>query len=187
MPEAENALTIRLAARLRTLRQDRGLSLERLAELSGVSRGSLSRLENAEVSPTAEVLGKLCAAYGMTASRLIALAEERFVPHVPQGAQPVWTDSETGFERRSVSPPGAGLSGEVLHCRLAPGARISYPRSPVPGLEHHLVLQEGGLEIEIEGTAYRLLEGDCLRYRLEGRSVFQAAPETGAAYYLFLL
>ena len=36
-----------------------------------VSRASLSRLENAEVSPTASVLGRLCAAYGLTMSRLM--------------------------------------------------------------------------------------------------------------------
>jgi transcriptional regulator with XRE-family HTH domain len=180
-------LTTRLAGRLRRLRQERGLSLDQLAERSGVSRASLSRLENAEVSPTAEVLGKLCAAHGLTASRLMAMAEEAFAPLVAPQAQPVWTDPATGYERRSVSPPAAGLSGEVLRCRLPPGARIAYPQSPVDGLEHHLVMVEGRLDIEVEGTAHRLSPGDCLRYRLHGATVFRADPAAGATYFLFLV
>ena len=35
----------------------------------------LSRMENAEVSPTAQVLGKLCAVYGLTTSRLLYMVE----------------------------------------------------------------------------------------------------------------
>ena len=53
----------RLAQRLRQLRGERSWSLEELATKSGVSRATLSRIENHEVSPTASVLGKLCAAF----------------------------------------------------------------------------------------------------------------------------
>ncbi len=52
----------RIAQRLKGLRAERGWSLDELAGRSSVSRATLSRLENAEVSPTANVLGKLCAA-----------------------------------------------------------------------------------------------------------------------------
>ena len=53
-----------IAQRLKSLRAERDWSLDELAKRSGVSRATLSRLENAEVSPTASVLGKLCAALG---------------------------------------------------------------------------------------------------------------------------
>jgi transcriptional regulator with XRE-family HTH domain len=61
----------RIAQRLRSLRAGRGWSLDELAGRSKVSRATLSRLENAEVSATASVLGKLCAAYDLTMSRLM--------------------------------------------------------------------------------------------------------------------
>jgi hypothetical protein len=56
----------------------------------------------------------------------------------------------------------------------------------VRALEHHLVLQEGDLVMEVSDTAYRLAPGDCLRYRLAGPTVFRAGGE-GAAYLLFIL
>jgi hypothetical protein len=70
------------------------------------------------VSPTASVLGKLCAAYGLPVSRLMHMVEDDFTPLLRRSAQPVWTDPTIGFRRRSVSPPARTLAGEVLECEL---------------------------------------------------------------------
>jgi transcriptional regulator with XRE-family HTH domain len=152
-----------------------------------VSRASLSRIENGEVSPTATVLGRICGAFGLTLSRLMVLVEEGFAPLLPLDGQVLWTDPETGFRRRAVSPPAPGLSGEVLECTLKPGTRIAYDRPPRPGLEHHLVLLDGALTLTVDGIRHRLSPGDCLRYRLSGASLFQTPPNNGARYFLFMV
>ncbi|MFT3988140.1 helix-turn-helix domain-containing protein [Aestuariivirga sp.] len=184
MENPEANLDHLIAGRLRQLRVGRGWSLDQLAQQSGVSRATLSRLENAEVSATANVLGRLCAVYGLTMSRLMFLAEETFTPLVRAETQSVWRDKQAGFTRRSVSPPAAKLSGEVIECWLEPLVRIAYAHPPRPGLEHHLVMVEGELILTIEGSLHTLRTGDCLRYRLFGESLF----ETGAVlarYFLF--
>lgn len=187
MEHQDADLTLRLAGRLKRLRGEHGLSLQQLAERSGVSRATLSRLENAEVSPTAEALGRLCAAYGLPISRLMTLVEDDWRPHLTRAEQAVWTDPGQGFVRRSVSPPARGLAAEVIECELAPGAEIAYPSPPVAGLEHHLVMLEGALEIEHENGAWRLGTGDCLRYRLHGASAFRTPPDSGARYILVVV
>ncbi|MBO1418612.1 helix-turn-helix domain-containing protein, partial [Streptomyces sp. FH025] len=68
----ETAVDTRLAQRLAELRVERGWTLEELARQADVSRSTLSRVERAEVSPTAALLGRLCAVYGRTMSRLLA-------------------------------------------------------------------------------------------------------------------
>ncbi len=176
-----------IAQRLRGLRAERGWSLDELARRSGVSRATLSRLENAEVSATANVLGKLCAAYGLTMSRLMHMVEDDFVPLVRRSAQPVWVDASVGFRRRSVSPPARTLAGEALECELEPGTRITYDRPAKPGLEHHLIMIEGQLELSVDGQIYDLGPGDCLRYQLFGESVFVTSEECGARYFLFMV
>jgi len=185
--ETSDSIDAQIAQRLRALRAERGWSLDDLAARSQVSRSTLSRLENAEVSATASVLGRLCAAYELTLSRLMRSMEADLVPLVPRAEQPVWTDEATGFRRRSVSPPSRTLAGEVLECELAPGARIAYEASPRPGLEHHLVLLEGALRLEVEGRAHDLRAGDCLRYQLHGATVFTTPARQGARYLLFLV
>jgi len=177
----------RIAQRLKGLRAERGWSLDELAGRSAVSRASLSRLENGDVSPTASVLGKLCAAYGLTISRLMYLVEDDFVPLVRRDVQPVWTDQETGFCRRSLSPPAQSLAGEALECALEAGRRIAYDRPPRPGLEHHLILIEGRLEVTVDGQAHDLQPGDCLRYQLFGPSAFASPEGSGARYILFIV
>lgn len=177
----------RIAQRLKGLRAERGWSLDELARQSNVSRATLSRLENAEVSPTASVLGKLCAVYGLTMSRLMHMVEDGFAPLVRHNAQPVWSDPTIGFRRRSVSPPAQSLAGEALECELDPGARITYDNPPRQGLEHHLLLIEGQLAVTIEGQTHDLRPGDCLRYQLFGPSAFATPEQCGARYILFLV
>ena len=176
-----------LARRLKALRTQRGWSLDQLAGDSGVSRATLSRLENAEVSATAQVLGRIAAAYGLSVSRLIALAEEGFEAHLTPAHQPVWRDPESGFVRRTVSPPDRPLSGEVVACELPAGARIAYDRPPRPGLEHHLWLRDGALTVTLGAVAHALAPGDCLRYRLFGTSAFETPADSSAGYLLFIV
>ncbi len=177
---------IRLAERLGALRRARRWSLDELSALSGVSRASLSRIENGEVSPTASVLGRLAGAHRTTVSRLLADIEGDAHALVRQDEQAEWVDPATGFRRRSVSPPSLGFDCEVLYCELPGGARVDYPLPPRLGLEHHLFLMDGALELAVEGTIHRLRAGDCLRYKLMGPSRFVATGPRPARYILVL-
>lgn len=175
-----------LARQLHQLRRERGWSLDTLAAHTGVSRATLSRIENAEVSATAVVLGKLCAAFGMPLSHLLLRVESGFAPLLTRASQAVWNDSESGQLRRMVSPPAEELAGEVIECELPPHARIAYATPPRPMLEHHLVMLAGELTLTLGETPYQLHPGDCLRFRLAGSDEYLAGPD-GAHYYLFLV
>ena len=182
-----SSLDQRIAGRLALLRAQRGWSLDALATRTGISRASLSRLERGELSPTASMLGALCAQYGWTLSRLMAEAESG-PPSVVRGSgQVTWKDPATGYLRRIISPPHPNLRGELVEVSLPAGASVSYDASPVPGLEHHLWVLEGSVEIEIEGTSVRVEKGDCLRYVLAGSSRFQCGSKRTARYLVALV
>ncbi|WP_329246035.1 XRE family transcriptional regulator [Actinoallomurus sp. NBC_01490] len=176
-----------MATRLAELRVERGWSLEELARRTGVSRSTLSRLERAEISPTAVLLGKLCAAYERTMSRLLAEVESEPPQLVQAGRQSVWSDEHSGFTRRSVSPPHPGLRGEVVEGVLRPGADISYDDPPVPGLEQHIWVLEGVLEVTAGGSVHEIRAGDCLRFRLWDRSRFRCPGPDPARYALVIV
>jgi transcriptional regulator with XRE-family HTH domain len=174
----------RLSARLATLRAERGLSLDDLAVRTGLSRATLSRIERAETSPTATMLGKLCAAYGWTLSRLMAAAEAAPTGLMRQADQPCWTDPETGFIRRVVSPPAPGLAMELVQATLPEGARIAYDAPPVPGMEQHVLLLDGALAMTVDAVTYDLAPGDCLRMRLTGAAGFESRGPGPARYLI---
>jgi transcriptional regulator with XRE-family HTH domain len=183
----DDQLELRLAARLAGLRAERAWSLDDLAERAGVSRSTLSRLERAEISPTTAVLSKLCATYELTMSRLLAEVEPAPSPLVRDDRQAVWRDDDAGITRRSVSPPSAGLRGEVVEVTLRPGADIAYDGSPVPGLEHHVWVLDGALEVTADGTVHEARTGDCLRFRLWGSSRWRCRGHEPARYVLTIV
>jgi transcriptional regulator with XRE-family HTH domain len=185
-PQSSGSADMRLAERLRALRRGQSWSLDELSALSGVSRASLSRIENGEVSPTASVLGRLAGAHRTTISRLLAEIEDDAPALVRRDEQPEWVDPATGLRRRSVSPPSISFDCELLACELPAGVRIDYPLPPRLGLEHHLYLTDGALELTIEGAVYRLHAGDCLRYKLMGPSRFVVTGSRVARYILAL-
>lgn len=175
---------VRLGARLAALRAERGWSLGEVAERSGVSKSTLSRAERAEISPTASLLNRLCGVYGRTMSQLLSEVESEPALLVRAAEQQVWADRASGFVRRSVSPPHPGLRGELVEGRLAAGADIAYDRPPVPGLEQHLWVLEGELEVTAQDAQHHLEAGDCLRLRVWGPTRFRCTGPGEARYVL---
>lgn len=189
VPNMRDDVDERLARRLTALRVEHAWSLDELAGRTGVSRSTLSRLERAEISPTATLLNKLCRAYGRTMSRLLAEVEagSEAVRVLPAADQPVWTDEASGFVRRAVSPPHADLRAEVVEGRLLPGAHIAYDGPPTPGLEHHIHVIDGSLSITVDGEAHTLGPGDAASFRLWGPSAYGCVGDRPVRYNLVLV
>jgi transcriptional regulator with XRE-family HTH domain len=177
----------RIAVRLGQLRTERGWSLEDVAERTGISRATLSRIERSELSPTAAMLGALCTLYGWTLSRLMADAETPPPNYIPATEQAHWTDPESGYRRRAVSPPSPGLRGEMVEVHIPAGATVSFETSPIAGLEHHLWMLEGVVTIDVDGSSVSLRTGDCLRYVLYGPSKFHNAGKRAARYVIAMV
>ncbi|HJZ75128.1 MAG TPA: XRE family transcriptional regulator [Vicinamibacterales bacterium] len=186
-PAPTRTIERRMAQRLARLRGEHRWSLDALADRTGISRATLSRLERAELSPTAAMLGKLCTVYGWTLSRLMADAETRPPSVLRAAEQAAWTDPDSGYRRRAVSPPAAGLRGELVEVHIPAGSSVSFDASPVVGLEHHLWMIEGALVLEVEGAVFRLRPGDCLRYVLTGSTRFHSTGRREARYLVAIV
>ena len=75
--ESPPDLNEQIAERVRTLRAGQALSLEALADKSGVSRSMISLIERGESSPTAAVLQKLATALNVTLQALFIAPSRR--------------------------------------------------------------------------------------------------------------
>src|SRR5687767_6983223 len=74
-----------VGARIRALREGRGLSQRDLASAAGVSHTTLSQIERGEASPTLAVAGRIASGLGLSLSRLLRLDEGAFVSIVRRG------------------------------------------------------------------------------------------------------
>lgn len=175
-----------LADRLIDLRQAAGLTLEEVSAASGVSRATLSRIERAETSPTAHVLGRLCACYRVTMSELLSALESDQPKRIPRADAAVWTDPNTGFTRTAISPPAEGYAVELVWSELPAGQTITYSDPPTPGLEQHVVLFEGALHLTLGDAEHALHPQDCMRMKLTSRISFHN-PGGAPAKYLVVV
>jgi len=178
----ESDFDTRLAARVQALRNERGWTLDDLATHSGLSRATCSRIERSETSPTAAQLGRLCGALELTMSQLLSPLDAPAAEIVRRPQQGLWTDPETGFRRRIVSPPSKDLVIEMIESELPAGTDITYDIAPVAGMEQHIWMLSGALDFSHGDTTHRLESGDCLRLHLWGRTRFQVAGHEPAHY-----
>ena len=65
-----NMNLIQLSQRLRSFRVQRGYTLEQVSEMTGLTRGVLSKVENFRVTPSLATLSKMAQAFGITMSEL---------------------------------------------------------------------------------------------------------------------
>jgi transcriptional regulator with XRE-family HTH domain len=70
-------LLVGLGEAIRVLRQERGLSQERLSLESGVHRNYIGGIERAERQPTLSTVAQLASTLDLRPSELLALAEAR--------------------------------------------------------------------------------------------------------------
>lgn len=186
----EESLDAQIALRIRAEREGRDWSLDELAQRSGVSRAMISKVERRESSPTAALLGRLSAAFGLTLSQLLARAEQG----TGGGAlhrrrdQQAWRDPETEFERRSLTPPGAATPLELVAAELPPGEAIGYPAAAFGMIEdQQVVVISGRLRFTQGATTYDLSTGDCCRLGPPADCRFENPGATACRYIVAVL
>ncbi|MBW8299884.1 MAG: helix-turn-helix domain-containing protein [Hydrogenophaga sp.] len=176
-----------IGARLNALRAERGLTLDQLAELSGVSRAMISRIERGEASPTAALLARLCSALGVSLSVFFATDGAGGSPLARRTDQPVWRDPESGYLRRVVSPSGLGARVDVVEVEFPAGAEVRFPGQQASRSQsQHVWLFEGEMELTVGETVHRLSAGDCLFMNVGDVHGFRNPTDRPARYAVII-
>jgi transcriptional regulator with XRE-family HTH domain len=175
-----------IGARIHALRGAGNLTLEALAERSGVSRAMLSRIERGESSPTAQLLNRVCAGLGVTLSALFASSTATPSPLRQRAEQMPWTDPGAGYTRRVVSPDASGATAEIVEVEFPAGGDVSFAQSRFAGVEQHIVILAGAMEMHVDDKTYRLEKGDCLFMRLDQAIRFRNPSKKPARYLVVL-
>src|SRR5689334_22970079 len=168
-------LSQRLAQRLRLERDGRGWSLAELAERSGVSKATISKIERAEASPTAVVLVRLASAFDLTLAGLLLRAEGDGKRLSRAGEQPIWRDPETGYVRKQVfSRPDHPV--EIVEVELPARRQVTLPASSYAHIRQLVWVRSGGLVITEGGERHELAAGDCLGFGSPANTTLASAP-----------
>jgi transcriptional regulator with XRE-family HTH domain len=177
----------RLGDRVRELRRGRGLTLEELAERSGVSRAMISKVERGEKNPTLVVAAKVAEGLEITLAELLGTEERRKIIVVPRERRMVMRDPETGFERQLLSPSLGRRAVEFIR-NIVPRESTSGEFPPHRrGVEEYVVVEKGRLRAIIGGEEYLLEEGDALYFEADVSHRFDNAGDGECSYYLVIV
>ncbi len=158
-----------IANHVRSRRLEIGLSVGQLAERSEISKGMLSKIENARTSPSLATLARLATALDMPVTSLFrGLAEERDAVFVKAGAGPEIVRQGTRAGHRyellgSLRGPTKHI--EPLLVSLTERTEV-FPLFQHPGVEllHQL---KGVMEYGYGTQRYRMEPGDTLQFEGE--------------------
>lgn len=176
---------ITLGQRIREIRAERNLTLQTLAQRTGLSPSMLSLVERGKTSPSIGTLVAIASALGMHMSDLFAgdaLDQPNVV--VRRGEQPVYEASQ-GVTRRIVRADYAN-GVEIAINDYEPGTGSGPEPTRHGGVEFGILL-EGSLTVEVNGVKYQLGEGDCISYEsMTPHRIWNEGPSHARAVWVNL-
>ncbi|WP_406291637.1 helix-turn-helix domain-containing protein [Embleya sp. NBC_00896] len=172
-----------LGARVRAERRARGLGLERLAELSGVSRSMVSEVERGTKTPSVLVLDRLATALGTSIARLLDEPVRAEVVILPHDRQHVVRDP-SGWERRILSPVLPGVEFEFMRTTLGSGVDAGEFSPHAAGSHEYVVVESGCLRLTVDDTPHLLAAGDAAYFPGDRRHAFANDAADECVYYL---
>src|SRR3954468_16921499 len=162
-----DAINRHLGTRVKHLRNERGWSLESLANASGVSRSMLSEIEREQANPTLAVTMRIAQAFGMALGDLLEMPSASSSVNVIRAEDRAFHyRSDKYCQIRTLSPLNLEKDVEFYEVTLQPdGALRSAPH--FEGTREFLTIQKGTVRVESAGEAEELGPGDSASYRAD--------------------
>ena len=174
-----------VGANLRRLRSQRGLSLEKLAQRSGVSRAMLGQIELGQSAPTINVLWKISRALDVTFSSLMTERSRGGTTVLRGEGAKILASQDGTFRSRAVFPYDAPRRTEFYELRLAPkGEERAEPHAP--GTVENLVVASGTLELLVGRETTRLEAGDAVLFEADVPHVYRNPTPRETVMYLVM-
>lgn len=147
---------------IRALRGSRNLTLQALAESTGLSSSMLSLVERGKTSPSIGTLVAISSALGVHMSDLFDDKHEKFQEPVTRMEDQQVYVTALGVKRR-VAKIDNERGTELVINEYEPGTGSGAEPIHHSGYEYGIVL-EGRLRVEVSGEPYDLKPGDCISY-----------------------
>ncbi|MQY23126.1 helix-turn-helix domain-containing protein [Nocardia macrotermitis] len=157
---------LRVGERIRGTRIERGLTVQHLADLSGVSRRLLTQIEHGQANPSLVAVTRIARSLGTEFTELIGDAgpAESAVERVPpERYSLVWTSPAGSSAHLLVSTTGV-RTADLWSWILAPGDTYRGLPDP-PGSFELFHITQGHLTVRADGAEVTMAAGESARLR----------------------
>jgi transcriptional regulator with XRE-family HTH domain len=157
-------VNLKVAQRLKTLRQEKAWSLDLASQKTGVSKAMLGQIERGESSPTIATLWKIATGFEVSFSSFVEepISFSENLVHRKQELQHLHQDDSL-IKVLPIFPFDEKMGFEVFVIQLLPGClHLSPPHQK--GVVEHIIPVQGTIDIEVKGAWHEVFSGQGFRF-----------------------
>lgn len=157
----------RISKTLKSLRSERGWSLDKAAEKTGVSKAMLGQIERGESSPTIATLWKIASGFQTSFSSFIDEPQADVVTPIHRSGKAEHLHPiDAKIRVMPLFPFDKQLSFELFIIELLPGCEHLSPPHET-GVIEHVIATQGTMEVFVNNDWHPLKEGEGLRFNAD--------------------
>lgn len=150
---------------LKRIREERKLSLDKLADLTGVSKSMLGQIERGDSSPTIATVWKIANGIKISFTSLLSVPQpDTAIVHKAE-VQPLVEDNGK-YRLYPFFPIEEDQPFEIYTVEIDKGGYLSAEPHP-EGTQEFLTVFSGELTVRVGGDENRVAEGDSIRFRAD--------------------
>lgn len=149
---------------IKALRKEKGWSLDKTAEKTGVSKAMLGQIERQESSPTIATLWKIASGFDTSFSSFIEKKQTTSIKTVirPSDKHPIHP-ADKKFLVNPIFPYDEQTQCEIFIIELLPGCEHLSP-SHQGGVIEHILVAEGRVEVLVDTKWHVLDKGEGIQF-----------------------
>lgn len=151
-----------LAENLRRMRENRRLSLDAVARLTGVSKSMLGQIERGEVNPTVSTMWKIAGGLKVNFTALFQREQER-AEELDIGSITPLLEDEGRYRDYPLFTTGDGRPFEILYIEIDPGSGLEAEPHP-EGTQEFITVHSGAVEVYVDGETHCAAPNRALRF-----------------------
>ncbi len=160
--DAVQQSTDAIAGNLRSLRENRALSLDQLAELTGVSKSMLRQIETGKSNPTIATIWKIANGLHISFTALLNKPDIQVQVKSFQSGTPL-TAAGKHYRLYPLIPFSPQQAFETYYVEIDPAT--VYRGEPHKGhVYEHIFVTRGQLQMTVDGKAYEINAGEFLEF-----------------------
>lgn len=185
--DTEQQLGAALASRIRGLRRERKLSLDGLATLTGLSKGTVVALEQGKANPSIGVLCRLAATFSLSVADLLSDSSANASESGIERTTPktLWTSSKGSQAQLQASTSGRTMF-ELWSWAMMPGDEFRSDAHS-PDTRELISVTQGSLRIVVGAESIALKTGENVRLVTDRAHSYAAADDQPVFFTMAVL
>lgn len=174
----------KIGRNLQAIRKARSLSLDQVAELTGVSKAMIGQIERGDSNPTISILWKIVNGLHISFTSLIEEDAPK-VTHIRFEELEAFSEEDGHYRAYPLIPFDQQKQFEVYTVEMDNGcSHESEPHNE--GVEEYILMSQGSLQLSIHQETYRLQAGDAIHFTADKPHTYNNISDGKTVYHTII-